>query len=104
MLTKTSATGNGGTSVIDEPRGGVADPVKPADEKSASKGRSQAKKGLTIFLDGQFVPESEAKVFSSASGTEMARARSAFAVSFRCFIMISKWVAPSNGVSPAMAS
>ena len=47
-------------AVIDQPV--TKAPVKPADEKSASKGSSQAKKELTIFLDGKFVPEGEAKV------------------------------------------
>ncbi len=47
--------------VIDEPKRSGATPksaVKPADETEASS----AAKGLTIFLDGQFVPEAEAKV------------------------------------------
>src|SRR5947209_16156692 len=35
--------------------------VKPADESSATRATSPAKP-LTIFLDGKFVPESEAKV------------------------------------------
>src|ERR1043166_3168114 len=47
--------------VIDEPqRSGATlkSAVKPADETQASS----AAQGLTIFLDGQFVPEAEAKV------------------------------------------
>ena len=46
--------------VMDEPQasGGA---VKPADE-SAAGGSVTPKKGLTIYLDGEFLPESEAKV------------------------------------------
>src|SRR3954466_5938473 len=43
--------------VIDEPRGTSA-AVKPADETS----RASAPKELTIFLDGKFLPEGEAKI------------------------------------------
>src|SRR5215211_1250521 len=45
------------TMVLDQPQGKSA-AVKPADETS----QAAAPKPLTIFLDGKFVPESEAKV------------------------------------------
>ncbi|CAN5679964.1 branched-chain-amino-acid transaminase [soil metagenome] len=46
--------------VMDEPKArGAA--VKPANEGAAG-GSATAKKELTIYLDGEFVPESEAKV------------------------------------------
>lgn len=65
MLTRTSKAGNGETAVMDEPKTGRAASkvaaVKPADEGSASRAASPAKE-LTIFLDGKFLPESEAKV------------------------------------------
>ena len=58
MLTKTSAAGG---AVIDEPeqKKTAKAPVKPAvdAQKTAAPARE-----LTIFLDGKFVPESEAKV------------------------------------------
>ena len=44
------------TMVLDEPK--AKGTVKPADETT----RASAPKELTIFLDGKFVPESEAKV------------------------------------------
>jgi len=48
--------------VIDEPKRSAAKTaVKPADETQASS-PSSAAKGLTIFLDGKFVPEADAKV------------------------------------------
>ena len=45
------------TMVLDEPQAKTP-AVKPADEST----RASAAKELTIFLDGKFVPESEAKV------------------------------------------
>ncbi|MEP6699392.1 MAG: branched-chain-amino-acid transaminase [Verrucomicrobiota bacterium] len=56
MLTKTSTTSDG-TMVLDEPKTGGA-VSSPARETPASV----AKKELTIYLDGKFVPEAEAKV------------------------------------------
>jgi len=50
--------------VIDEPKRSAAtakSAVKPADETQATSSSSAAK-GLTIFLDGEFVPEADAKV------------------------------------------
>jgi len=50
--------------VIDEPKRSGATPkaaVKPADETHANSASSTAKE-LTIFLDGKFVPEADAKV------------------------------------------
>lgn len=50
--------------VMDEPETSAAsakDAVKPANESGASAS-STAKKPLTIYVDGKFVPESEAKV------------------------------------------
>jgi len=50
--------------VIDEPKRSAATAktaVKPADETHATSAGSAAK-GLTIFLDGKFVPEVDAKV------------------------------------------
>lgn len=45
--------------VLDEPKSATQNAaVKPADETS----RASAPKALTIFLDGKFVPEAEAKV------------------------------------------
>jgi branched-chain amino acid aminotransferase len=58
VLTKTSTAGAG---VLDEPKRSGATPktaVKPADAAQASS----TAKGLTIFLDGKFVPEADAKV------------------------------------------
>ena len=58
MLTKTS------TAVIDEPQQKATTakaPVKPAVD-SQKKGTTAPARELTIFLDGKFVPESEAKV------------------------------------------
>ncbi len=43
--------------VLDEPKAKAAT-IKPADETS----RAGAAKGLTIYLDGKFVPEADAKV------------------------------------------
>ena len=63
MLTKTSTANGGDTAVIDQPTRETVSKagVKPADEGSASRGGSQTKP-LTIFVDGKFVPESDAKV------------------------------------------
>jgi branched-chain amino acid aminotransferase len=50
--------------VLDQPKRSGATPkraVKPADETQASSASPNAK-GLTIFLDGKFVPEADAKV------------------------------------------
>jgi branched-chain amino acid aminotransferase len=50
--------------VMDEPEAPEASPnaaVKPANETAASSSASQAKE-LTIYIDGEFVPQSEAKV------------------------------------------
>ncbi|MGZ4985386.1 MAG: hypothetical protein ACXV8A_04795, partial [Chthoniobacterales bacterium] len=44
------------TLVLDDPKAKAA--VRPADETT----RASAPKELTIFLDGKFVPEAEAKV------------------------------------------
>ena len=49
---------------MDEPKRSGATPkaaVKPADETQANSASSNAKE-LTIFLDGKFVPEADAKV------------------------------------------
>ena len=61
MLTKTSTAGG---AVIDEP--GQTDttakvPVKPAVDRQ-SKTAPAAARDLTIYLDGKFVPEADAKV------------------------------------------
>ncbi len=48
------------TAVLDEPKTATAKAaVKPADETTT---RASAPKDLTIFLDGKFVPETDAKV------------------------------------------
>ena len=50
--------------VLDQPKRSGATPkaaVKPADETKASSASADAKE-LTIFLDGKFVPEADAKV------------------------------------------
>jgi branched-chain amino acid aminotransferase len=63
VLTKTSTADGGETAVLDEPQthGAVAKAaVKPASE-SGRPASSQARQS-TIFLDGNYVPESEAKV------------------------------------------
>ncbi len=56
MLTKTSATG---AAVIDEPE--TQAPAKPAIDTQKKTAPAPARE-LTIYLDGKFVPESEAKV------------------------------------------
>jgi hypothetical protein len=56
VLTKTTADGDG-TTLVEEPRKTTRG-VKPADESRPAK----ATKPLTIFLDGEFVPEEDAKV------------------------------------------
>ena len=56
MLTKTTADADG-TTLMEEPRKTTRG-VKPANEASPAK----AAKPLTIFLDGEFVPEGDAKV------------------------------------------
>ena len=56
MLTKTTADGDG-TTLMEEPRK-TPRTVKPADESRPTK----ATKPLTIFLDGEFVAEEDAKV------------------------------------------
>jgi branched-chain amino acid aminotransferase len=60
VLTKTSAAG---AAVIDEPEQETTAkaPVKPAVETQKKMAPAPARE-LTIFLDGKFVPESEAKV------------------------------------------
>jgi branched-chain amino acid aminotransferase len=60
VLTKTSTAG----AVIDEPKRSEATSkvaAKPAIE-TRSKAAAPAAKGLTIYLDGKFVPEADAKV------------------------------------------
>ena len=60
MLTKSSTAG----AVIDEPKRSEATPkvaVKPAID-TESKAAAPAAKELTIYLDGKFVPEADAKV------------------------------------------
>ena len=59
MLTKTST--GGATAVIDEPKQVAKAPAKPAVD-AEKKTTSAPARELTIFLDGKFVPESEAKV------------------------------------------
>jgi branched-chain amino acid aminotransferase len=63
VLTKTSTTG-AGALVMDEPKRSGATPknaVKPAvDSKTTSPKATTAE--LTIYLDGKFVPEADAKV------------------------------------------
>jgi branched-chain amino acid aminotransferase len=56
VLTKTTADGDG-TTLVEEPRR-TTRTVKPADESRPAK----ATKPMTIFLDGKFVPEEDAKV------------------------------------------
>jgi hypothetical protein len=56
VLTKTSAAGG---AVIDEPVAKA--PVKPAIDTQRKTAPAPARE-LTIYLDGKFVPESEAKV------------------------------------------
>jgi branched-chain amino acid aminotransferase len=56
VLTKTTADGDG-TTLVEESRK-TARTVKPADESRPAK----TAKPLTIFLDGEFVPEDDAKV------------------------------------------
>jgi branched-chain amino acid aminotransferase len=56
VLTKTSTAGG---TVIDEPK--ATAPVKPAVDKQ-SKTASVRARGLTIYLDGKFVPDADAKV------------------------------------------
>jgi branched-chain amino acid aminotransferase len=56
VLTKTTADGDG-TTLVEEPRKTTRG-VKTANESGPAK----AAKPLTIFLDGEFVPEGEAKV------------------------------------------
>ena len=56
MLTKTTADGDG-TTLVEAPRQ-TTRAVKPANESGPAK----AAKPLTIFLDGEFVPEEDAKV------------------------------------------
>ena len=56
MLTKTTADGDG-TTLVEEPRK-TTRPAKPANESGSAK----AVKPLTIFVDGEFVPEEDAKV------------------------------------------
>ena len=58
MLTKTST---GGAAVIDEPEQIAEAPIKPAIETQRKTTPAPARE-LTIYLDGKFVPESEAKV------------------------------------------
>ena len=58
MLTKTANSGTGAALVEDEPTQPKSAAVKPADE-SRSKA---APKPLTIYIDGEFFPEAEAKV------------------------------------------
>lgn len=58
MLTKTST---GGAAVIDEPEQIAKAPAKPAVDTERKTTPATARE-LTIFLDGKFVPESEAKV------------------------------------------
>jgi branched-chain amino acid aminotransferase len=61
VLTKTSTTGG---LVIDEPERtetAAKAPVKPAVDKRSKTAPAQARE-LTIYLDGKFVPEADAKV------------------------------------------
>jgi len=56
VLTKTS-TASDGTMVMDEPK-----TERAADRPAGETPASTAKKELTIYLDGKFVPEADAKV------------------------------------------
>ena len=58
MLTKTSTVGG---AVIDKPETRAKAPVKPAVDNQ-SKTASAPARDLTIYLDGKFVPEADAKV------------------------------------------
>jgi branched-chain amino acid aminotransferase len=59
VLTKTANSGTGAALVEDEPRRGKSAAEKPADESRTAKAAS---KSLTIYIDGEFFPEAEAKV------------------------------------------
>lgn len=63
MPTNTPTT-NGDAAVMDRPvsRGTKAAAVKPADETTASTAAAAPSKELTIFLDGEYLPQSQAKV------------------------------------------
>ena len=63
VLTKTSAAG---AAVIDEPETKTKGPVKPAVDTQKKTALAQARE-LTIYLDGKFVPESEAEGFGIRS-------------------------------------
>ena len=58
MLTKSSTAGG---AVIDQPEPTAKAPVKPAVDSQTKTTPAPARE-LTIYLDGKFVPESEAKV------------------------------------------
>src|SRR5256885_16645717 len=62
VLTKTTADGDS-TTLVEEPRKTTRG-VKPANESGLAK----AAKPLTIFLDGEFVPEEDAKVSVFVNG------------------------------------
>lgn len=67
MLTKTSSGDGSDTAVMDNPKGAAASTtkaaaVKPANEGSAKRTDAQPKQEMTIFVDGEYLPEAEAKV------------------------------------------
>lgn len=59
VLTKTGNSGTGAALVEDDPRQKESEAVKPANESRAPRG---APKSLTIYIDGQFFSEAEAKI------------------------------------------
>ena len=59
MLTKTANSGTGAALVEDELKQGKSASVKRADEPRMTKAGA---KSLTIYIDGEFFPEAEAKV------------------------------------------
>ena len=73
-------------------------PSRSAASRILRQSRAFSKRSSARFASARI------SVSSTSAGTSMPSWLGRFGASVRCFVMISKWVAPSNGVSPTSDS